>query len=994
MNKSFLLVGIAIFILCLTPSAFSQLQFTDAHPVYTETIFAQPLGISADCVEDGSQCLAVVLANTLGGYELRMYSSTDGFETQTQMHGIAIGDDRYAKIYEKMRNESDSNFMLPFGVKYNSDDGLYYIFTNEKIYTYDLTSPPVEIVDADSDIFNSHVPFGTPSATNFIGLVNNKDPYIVTINDYGLDTTYCDTNIGVYNLFNQSEVAYYDVKRVVGGGHCIDTYDNAYGIFLATSPSAINISENVAWYVNSDNQRPEHINVDTFPTFDTLYYYDYISNTLKYESNYSETHGIIEAETSDFATFDTSFEYATNPPVFNISGYSYKINDNSAIFTYLNDTTTDIAYFYQQPFYQTFCLGEYYDAISDYYRPFDIACEVNCINISYSESGYDDVVSLSHPCDTYNLTITATVNDRPIQYSDQFALHDGCNYNFLKFRFIRKYNYTIKIVDDITGNPIENALVQFGSQSKYTNSYGEATFSIMPPNDITMSQSSVSDCSETWVSSSSSLNTYLLTVTKSGYNSIINEDVTDEVARIEDGNIVYETFLQKNIVPVGATVNVRLRDKNGIEIDNEELSSITEISSDDVSSFLIVTESDTYLGNRASGVPVTFYMISNESEWNLTINFSYIDFYDSTNLTIEQDDVATVWFNLNTSITDMKCEYNYDCQTDFCKGSFWYQLTGCINGACTYEDPELCAGGCDDEIGCYERKLDIICETDNQCPSNCTSDWVSYIGLCASDGYCVQIKDVCEMPCVDENVGCNATTGICCESEECREVGTRKYLFQLSYYWISGFPPVTNSKLLLDYRYYCGIENRGERKCLSGASIPIEVSGSKTTTASNPDSWKFRTEDNFYRFFDVSVYCGTNCEAEWSYCPYGCNFETGYCYHQPTEEVNITEKYEIDIYKPISIIEDSLNETQIRESGLGFLLLLATPVFIVTVISILIGALVGFVTKEPLLAVVGFIAILVVFSILQLFPIWIAIALILVAGLIFSKMFLNTIRGR
>ena len=92
-------------------------------------------------------------------------------------------------------------------------------------------------------------------------------------------------------------------------------------------------------------------------------------------------------------------------------------------------------------------------------------------------------------------------------------------------------------------------------------------------------------------------------------------------------------------------------------------------------------------------------------------------------------------------------------------------------------------------------------------------------------------------------------------------------------------------------------------------------------------------------------------------------------------------------------MENSLNETQLRQSGLGFLLLLVTPIFIVTMISVGISIGAGYLTKEPIISAIAFLGTLTVFSILQLFPIWLVVILIVVVGLIFSKMFLNLIRG-
>jgi hypothetical protein len=75
----------------------------------------------------------------------------------------------------------------------------------------------------------------------------------------------------------------------------------------------------------------------------------------------------------------------------------------------------------------------------------------------------------------------------------------------------------------------------------------------------------------------------------------------------------------------------------------------------------------------------------------------------------------------------------------------------------------------------------------------------------------------------------------------------------------------------------------------------------------------------------------------------------------------------------------------LKSSGLGFLLLFSTPIFIVTLIATLISIFVGIKTKDPLITSIVFLALLMVFSLVGLFPIWLIIILIIIASFIFSK---------
>lgn len=935
--------------------------FDNPNTVYSQSIFSTPYAISVDCVPDGSQCLAGIYAEGLTN-QIAIYSSTDDFVTSNLLTTISID---YSAERSLMNHWNDTPIALPLAIKYNPDDGLYYVMTSEKVYSFDLTTL-TEIYDhSDIEIIGGY-------DSKFLGLLNGNEPKVVVL--FG---TSSNKNLASIWLYNGSTVRTYGSATVTSGS----VFDG-YGFVIENSGGSF--KRYARWGTNGGYIID---NTGSLPTR-LVYTFDIDSNFLRY---LNETGTVYKTTTTDFSTFSgTTSEYDFDITASNITNYGNQKTDESNLYFFINDTASNIAYFYQQKFYNTYVDGSYYDVKADYYRTnLNISAQIECFNTTYSDS-LSNLLTIEHPCDNYTLTVFSSSGYRPVSFTRNIEIQDGCDYNLIYARFINEYDYIITVYDDVTQLPLVNANVQFGSQSGTTDSNGEVSFTILPLTNITMTKTDYDvQCREEYVASASALKTYSLTITKSGYTTYFEPTISP--AEFVGDEIAYDDDIQINLRPVGGNVIVKLRDVNGREIENPELSSITEIITNGTV-YVVNSETDEiYVGNRIGGVPVNFFVTSNLSSFNVTVNLSYMFYNYSDIVEIEQDETTTVYFRLNTSTTEMPCESNFDCVDDFCQGNNFYQLSGCIQGQCSYQNPEVCTGGCDEDIGCYARKLTTTCESRYDCYSNCTGNYVSYTGLCASDGYCVQIRDTCEVPCVNEttgviyNYGCSPSTGRCCDADSCYEGGFSRYLFQLSYEYVAGIIPSRETELVLDYNFYCDIDNQGERTCLNGAEIPIYVGSAQTYVNSNPDNWDFSIGNQNYDFYDISIKCGANCNATWEYCQYGCNFETGFCNHAPINEINITERYDIDIYQPIAIIEDSINRTQFAEAGLGFLLLFVTPIFLVTLIGIVIGIMSAYFTKEPVVGVSSMVAIFIVFSLLSLYPIWIPIVIIIIAGLLFSK---------
>jgi hypothetical protein len=655
--------------------------------------------------------------------------------------------------------------------------------------------------------------------------------------------------------------------------------------------------------------------------------------------------------------------------------------------------TLNNIYFYQRPFYRTIINAEYFDVPTLSYRTANISVSLDCTSENYTAVGVGDLFELYTPCTSYDATYETT-QYRPYTNTKFIQFISGCDYNQVWIRLLKSYEFKLRVVDDVTLQPISGATVNFGGSVKLTNTNGYVNYTTYPlTNESIIVTSQPSLCLYYLTTSASSIKSYNTIIYKAGYNEkreLINPAI------FVGGQITYYTEKQINLLPTGSTLTVRLIDRDGNEMINSELNSITTVGGSQTVYVIDAITGETLIQDSATGVPVQFYLADNRTTFNVTVNFSYTDFTDSQTVEMQRDVPEVIYFRLNLTKTEIKCTDNLDCQTNFCDGSFFYKLEGCISGRCSYKTPEICAVGCDPEIGCYARKFTTRCDTRYDCNSTCLTGWKSAIGLCASDGYCVQIDDTCELQCAGSSQGCNATSGLCCDSQECYISGKERFRFLLQYQYSSTEDLFPTLKLVpvTDYDFWCGVENKGERVCISGDTIPESIVGtyrtSKTIVSSTPESWTFELDkDGKYNFFDIAVECGVNCQLTTEFCKYGCDRETTYCKHSPTQQINITQKYDINIYQPIPLIEDAINKTQLKASGLGFLLMLATPLFFSTIIALLIGAGVGLKTKSPQLGFVGFIALLAIFSLLGLFPIWLILILIIIAGIFFGRMMLS-----
>jgi hypothetical protein len=185
--------------------------FVNPNTVYSQGAFAVPYGVDIDCIPDGSQCLSAVYVDDLLNDYIYLYSSTDNFQTSQLRYTITKS---YATRIGYMETSNERYSALPMAVKYNPDDGLYYILTDNKVYSFDLTTL--------TEVYSTGV---TGSQGRFLGLVNGNEPYAFLTHGGG-----SGKDLYIVHLYNGTFIANLAFHAVAG------SHTNPYGWLLSTDP--------------------------------------------------------------------------------------------------------------------------------------------------------------------------------------------------------------------------------------------------------------------------------------------------------------------------------------------------------------------------------------------------------------------------------------------------------------------------------------------------------------------------------------------------------------------------------------------------------------------------------------------------------------------------------------------------------------------------------------------------------------------------------------
>jgi hypothetical protein len=884
MNKALMLLIAGLFFI-LIPTVYATEY--DNPVIWYYHYYGDPVQAFHACMDDGGKCVSVIynsyydrlevfLQEIPNGHDFKawcpQYPSTTCSKAAVQYitptHGIE--NLTWARI-----GGNWSNYHLPFGVTYwrtneeisSGKDGNFYVWEWGHIYKLAINGSMYNYDDI------SDVSTLTKNVISFSGQPTFNTGYLYFLNTH-------NNIFGKYWISNKT----------------MDTIHNPYPYILNCDNSKL---EKFVWYLADDGfghisyyyqVRCDPVGVPSWGTFivnlsmpTTLNYTHYYLDGKVYGSiEVTGIEGIYTVDTDDFTSYTQPvLYYAYNTSVNEDINTSWAVRTSgNRIFQFdrfRNTTWTtygiamnleNLTSLTVNPMYWDDCITFLNCFEFDSYSNLRVRCDdMNYTSVNY----YSNSQFFSIPC-TQNVTIVSSTTSYVPYYSEittNLPCPSGDNYITLIYRPI--YNLNILAYDEIIPFlPIENAQITLGGITKTTNSDGKATFNNINP--------LISPYFTLYDNSSCTL-TYLAIGTDYKYFSATVSHPEYETKTETFDLSTYKKNKEIRLTPKGIIINVRIFRDDGYELFPE--GSPTTIRGANTTYYYSGVKEKS---NVAYSYPAKFLLVDNRSYFNVNLTLeiggkSYTTFYYEgagyTSFNVSQDNSYN--FIINVPSIDQPCDDNSDCLPSYCVGKTFHPLIGCINNVCKYSS-QVCPYNCDKLLGCFKIKTTKRCNTTLDCDSICTGNFTSTIGICASDGYCVLDDYICKTPC--ENyvtyipaIGYNKTVGMCPEIFQCYVTGgvTENFVLQAKYY---GDAYATT---LIDSYFICGLYNRGDKTCISGATIPTTAG-----VSSFPKGWSFGTVGSNYIFYDISVSCSDACNLTYEFCPYGCNQITKNCNTEPT----------------------------------------------------------------------------------------------------------------
>lgn len=626
-------------------------------------------------------------------------------------------------------------------------------------------------------------------------------------------------------------------------------------------------------------------NLGTFPaTYDAIWYWDkariFYKNTT--QINYVPTTNLITfGDIVFYYTFNDSVQqyinYTDYDEVSATTSYAYKSYTNQTIGTewcplpqtrYLYGSFAS-----QRDLKRLNIYSSSLDLNDGSTDAINITAILDCDDFTYTTSGSGDFISLTTPCENNTLSLIAPSGFEPFSSTvNDIQLTDDCpTTSIVVDDYLSDYDLEVRTRDLVFYTPIDGVLVNVDGTTNTTNAQGITTIpNFFPVSGSDFIRGTKTSCAYDFTFDGTP-DVISVAGTKTGYSTFTTTDTFAE-SPFDFGSFTRDYLIE--MTPPSTEIEVKAYTLDNVEI--ESSSSQILVSIYGANNTFLFDEGNYFEQNTASELPSQFLLVDNRSSWSVNVTLDFYGQHYQQNVTVTEGGFKTVKFTVNFTSNVLPCETNLDCPTSFCDGNFYKKARGCIANICEY-DTDICksAALCDDDRGCFDAQGTESCEDDTDCTnqSYCLTTKKSRTGLCGSNNLCI-FKDVI---CAGE---CNATTGLCYESDLCLLLGQIKHRFLIQTTTQPFIEGVYTT--YVDADYYCGLDNRGERECISGAVVPTTPDLVGVTTL--PDTWEGITNtDGNYVYYDVSLICDTLCNITYEYCEYGCNAETGFCHHAPTE---------------------------------------------------------------------------------------------------------------
>lgn len=473
-----------------------------------------------------------------------------------------------------------------------------------------------------------------------------------------------------------------------------------------------------------------------------------------------------------------------------------------------------------------------------------------------------DLLQLGSPCLNPTVSVLTTTNV-PSSFTYNVSIDSGCDLFTIRASYLNSpYDFRFNVIDFENGYPISNATVTlFGVSSTVTDVTGKAFINIQPVNNAIFSVENVDSCTDRLVPSGDP-KSYILRISAPGYQTY--EDVLFIPASNPSNPDESKTV---SLTKEGVFLEVSIRSTSGTVFDPCSYFMLVN-GSDEV--FEIINGVESYTTN-VTKFPARLRLQDDNATLNITLSLYKIDgTWDNITATVIQNSEYEFDFWL-PSPQNIPCANTCDCPDSMCVDRYFYDLSSC-NGNCTYTITDCgSASFCDDRVGCYQTNTSMVCdvlwiEADTvQCPNYCLTNNTMVLGQCGADGFCKNKTISCTDYCDDEIGACN-------EMRFCLEPEPSVFKVQLS--------GIIQSQT-------CSMNNIGQRYCLSPISIPFN--GSNGVTSWNypssfqlttlPNGWKYTTNttNGTWDYWSPLVECTSSCEAQITYCQYGCDADTLKC---------------------------------------------------------------------------------------------------------------------
>jgi len=356
---------------------------------------------------------------------------------------------------------------------------------------------------------------------------------------------------------------------------------------------------------------------------------------------------------------------------------------------------------------------------------------------------------------------------------------------------------------------------------------------------------------------------------KSSYSTLSKTDYFSAKPFGEFFQSLVKDYLIK-LQPPSTTLTVKVVSSDGVEVvtgnPNVELVVYGQNQS------YLYLNGNYFLQSISNNLPSTFLLVDNRTSFSVNVTLRYYNEYHQQNVTVLQNGFQTLTIYLSVSSAQLSCSVAEDCPSTSCNNQYFNELIGCIANRCEYSTSTcLSSALCDSEKGCFDLQGTDSCIDDTDCVdlSTCLTNYRSRVGLCGSQNLCIYKDYLCSS-------GCNVTLGKCEETDFCIVFGQASRRFLI---YSTGQFGGSILDTYVDVNFKCGLDHRGERFCIKGASIP---SAGNPKVITIPDTWQSSSNTTTLIYNDISALCDEGCSFNYTYCKYGCDDTTGLCYNAPT----------------------------------------------------------------------------------------------------------------